>query len=113
MSEKIDETENGMGERIRLLRVSFKKTQKEVAEYLNISQQTYSRIERGKTPVDSAIVKQLCELYGVSADTLLGIKKREEPKAEPERMAFGGNEAEFELFYKAWIDYKKNEGEKQ
>ena len=59
-------------ENIRKLRIDSGYTQKQVAEHLGISQNTYSQYEIGvlNYPVD-AVVK-LAELYQVSTDYLLG-----------------------------------------
>ena len=58
-------------ERIRNLRIDRGYTQKQVAEYLNIKQNTYSQYEIGvlNYPLD-AVVK-LAKLYGVSVDYLV------------------------------------------
>ena len=59
-------------ENIRSLRIDNGLTQKQVAQLLGISQNTYSQYEVGvlNYPVD-AIVK-LADYYGVSTDYLLG-----------------------------------------
>ena len=59
-------------ENIRKLRTDNGYTQKQIAEYLGISQNTYSQYEIGvlNYPVD-AVVK-LADLYHVSTDYLLG-----------------------------------------
>ena len=59
-------------ENIRSLRIDNGLTQKQVAQILGISQNTYSQYEVGvlNYPVD-AIVK-LADYYGVSTDYLLG-----------------------------------------
>ena len=59
-------------ENIRNLRIDSGYTQKNVAEYLGISQNTYSQYEIGvlNYPVDALI--KLADLYGVSVDYLLG-----------------------------------------
>ena len=66
-------------ENIRNLRIDGGYTQKQIAEYLGISQNTYSQYEIGilNYPVD-AIIK-LAEFYGVSTDYLLGRTNRKEP----------------------------------
>lgn len=60
-------------ERIRTLREDSDKSQKEIAELLNVGQKTYSDYELGKTriPVDSLIV--LAKLYNVSMDYICGL----------------------------------------
>ena len=59
-------------ENIRKLRMDNGYTQKQIAEHLGISQNTYSQYEIGvlNYPVD-AVVK-LADLYHVSTDYLLG-----------------------------------------
>ena len=59
-------------ENIRSMRIDNGLTQKEVAQMLGVSQNTYSQYEVGvlNYPVD-AIVK-LADYYGVSTDYLLG-----------------------------------------
>ena len=57
---------------IRDLRNDHGYTQKEVAEYLNVKQNTYSQYEVGvlNYPVD--VLCKLADLYRVSVDYLLG-----------------------------------------
>ena len=59
-------------ENIRKLRIDKGYTQKQVAEHLGVSQNTYSQYEIGvlNYPVD-AVVK-LADFYNVSVDYLLG-----------------------------------------
>ena len=66
-------------ENIRNLRIDRGYTQKQIAEYLGISQNTYSQYEVGilNYPVD-AIVK-LAAFYGVSTDYLLGLTNHKDP----------------------------------
>ena len=66
-------------ENIRNIRIDRGYTQKQIAEYLDISQNTYSQYEIGvlNYPVD-AVVK-LAAFYGVSTDYLLGLTTKKEP----------------------------------
>ena len=66
-------------ENIRKLRIDMGYTQKQIAEILGVSQNTYSQYEIGvlNYPVD-ALVK-LADFYGVSADYLLGRTEVKEP----------------------------------
>ena len=59
-------------ENIRSLRIDRGITQKPIAEYLNIKQNTYSQYEIGvlNYPVD--VVVKLADYYNVSTDYLLG-----------------------------------------
>lgn len=58
-------------ENIRSLRVDHGYTQKQIAELLNVKQNTYSQYELGVVnyPVDALI--KLADFYGVSVDYLL------------------------------------------
>ena len=59
-------------ERIRNLRIDNNYTQQQIAEYLNVKQNTYSQYELGvlNYPVD--VLMKLADFYGVSVDYLLG-----------------------------------------
>lgn len=63
--------------RIRDLREDRDLSQKDVADYLHISQQCYSKIETGKMDISGERLIMLSRLYNVSADYLLGIAKEE------------------------------------
>lgn len=56
---------------IRDLREDHDLTQREVAAYLGISQQTYSNYENGVREIPTSIVVALAKLYQVSTDYLL------------------------------------------
>ena len=66
-------------ENIRNLRIDNGYTQKEVAQQLGVSQNTYSQYEVGvlNYPVDALMI--LADFYGVSVDYLLGRTARKEP----------------------------------
>lgn len=66
-------------ENIRNLRIDRGYTQKQIGEYLGISQNTYSQYEIGilKYPID--VIMKLADLYGVSVDYLVGRTNRKEP----------------------------------
>jgi len=59
-------------ENIRSLRIDSGYTQQQIADYLNIKQNTYSQYEVGMLhyPVDALM--KLADFYGVSVDYLLG-----------------------------------------
>lgn len=61
--------------RIRDMREDRDMSQKEVADYLHISQQCYSKIETGKMDITGERLILLAKLYKVSADYLLGLTK--------------------------------------
>ena len=66
-------------ENIRSLRIDNGYTQKQIGDYLGISQNTYSQYEIGvlNYPVDTLI--KLADFYNVSVDYLLGRTSRKEP----------------------------------
>ncbi len=59
--------------RLKLLRTEEGLTQNEVAEKLGVTQQTYSKYEKGTSNVDSVVLTKICNLYGVTSDYVLGI----------------------------------------
>ena len=66
-------------ENIRNLRIDRGYTQKQIGEYLGISQNTYSQYEIGvlNYPVD--VIIKLAQLYGVSTDYLFGLTNEKQP----------------------------------
>lgn len=66
-------------ETIRSLRIDNGYTQRQIAEYLNVKQNTYSQYEIGvlNYPVD--VLMKLADFYGVSVDYLLGRTSVKEP----------------------------------
>lgn len=59
--------------RIRDLREDRDLKQREVAEYLNCSQQVYSNYELGQRDVPSETLIRLSRLYNVSVDYILSL----------------------------------------
>lgn len=66
-------------ENIRNLRIDGGYTQRQIGDYLGISQNTYSQYEIGvlNYPIDALI--KLADFYNVSVDYLLGRTSRKEP----------------------------------
>ena len=65
--------------RIKDLREDKDLSQKEMAEYLQIHQTTYSDYERGNLNVPVAILHKLADFHGVSVDYLIGRTNVKEP----------------------------------
>lgn len=61
-------------DKIKELRIEKGYTQKFVADYLKIDRSNYSKYELGKLDLSLELFKQICMLYSVSADYLLGLK---------------------------------------
>ncbi|MBQ6733470.1 MAG: helix-turn-helix transcriptional regulator [Lachnospiraceae bacterium] len=62
-----------MYRRLRDLREDRDLTQKEVAAYLNCSQQVYSNYELGQRDLPTYVLISLSSFYGVSTDYILGL----------------------------------------
>ena len=61
-----------MYERIRALREDSDLTQKQVAEYLGMSQTGYSKYETGENSIPVDVVVKLADFYKTTTDYLLG-----------------------------------------
>lgn len=61
---------------LRDLREDKDETQKDIAELLNITRQQYSLYEKGYRSLPIDYLKPLCEHFNVSADYVLGIRKK-------------------------------------
>lgn len=59
--------------KLKDLRESRNLKQKEIAEYLGISQQNYSRYENGNRDLPIRYLEPLSKLYHVSTDYILGL----------------------------------------
>lgn len=71
-------------ENIRNLQIDNSYTQQQIADYLNIKQNTYSQYETGALNYPVDILMKLADFYGVSVDYLLGRTdvKKPYPKKE-------------------------------
>ncbi|MCI9241516.1 helix-turn-helix domain-containing protein [Oscillibacter sp.] len=69
-----------MHERLRKLRKDHGISQRALAELLGISQQTYSRYERGQRNPSVETAYVLARLYHVSMDYLAGITDDPQPR---------------------------------
>lgn len=58
--------------RIAELRIDHDKGQKEIAAYLNMNRQVYSRYERGEREIPAWAVIKLADYYHTSTDYILG-----------------------------------------
>ena len=62
---------------LKELRVDRDLSQKRIATLLGTTQQVYSRYEKGINELPIRHFVTLCRFYDVSADFVLGLKKRE------------------------------------
>ncbi len=65
--------------RIRDLREDSDLTQREIAEYLHIRQNTYSQYENGQRQLPIDVLIALAKYYHTSTDYLLGLTDQREP----------------------------------
>lgn len=68
-----------MFKRIRELREDNDLTQKQLAKYLNCSQQVYSNYELGQRDIPTDILIKLSKYYNVSVDYLLDLTEIKQP----------------------------------
>ena len=66
-------------ERIRNIREDRDIRQRQIAEYLNVSQNTYSQYENGVISLSTETAVRLAEFYGTSVDYLLGLTDEKKP----------------------------------
>ena len=66
-------------ETIRSLRIDGGYTQEQIANYLNVKQNTYSQYEIGVLNYPIDVLIKLADFYHVSVDYLLGITDVNEP----------------------------------
>ncbi len=59
-------------QRLKSLRIENGYTQREISKRLNVAQVSYLRWEQGRTEPNIGNICELCRIYGVSADYLLG-----------------------------------------
>ena len=69
--------------RIRGLREDRDLTQKQIADYLNIKQNTYSQYETGTRQMPLEVLIALADFYHTSTDYLLGLTDCKEPYKKP------------------------------
>ena len=62
-----------MYRRIRDLREDRDLKQRQLADFLNCSQQVYSNYELGQRDIPTDVLIRLSEFYGVSVDYILGL----------------------------------------
>ena len=71
-----------LGEKIYELRKQQNLSQEELGDKLNVSRQTISKWERNESTPDLDKIVPLCDLFNLSVDELLQVKKIEKSKSE-------------------------------
>lgn len=61
-----------VSDRLKLLRVTKKLTQRELCEKIDVIPTTYASYEQGKSEIPLATIVNICDFYDVSADYVLG-----------------------------------------
>ncbi len=69
--------------KIRKLREDSKLYQRNIAEYLGTTQQTYSRYETGELNPSLETMAKLAEYYNTSVDYLMGLTDVRKPYKKP------------------------------
>ncbi len=64
---------------LKILRKAKGLTQKEVADFIGISQNNYSYWENGKVKIDNGSLQKLADFFDVTVDYLLGREERSSP----------------------------------
>lgn len=62
--------------RLRDLREDSDLSQKQVADYLGMSQSGYSKYETGENDVPTSVLIKLAKLYKVTTDYILGVSSK-------------------------------------
>lgn len=75
MAETIDPFDAAVGQRLKKAREGRKLTQDDAARWLGVSQASVSAYEKGATSPNPRQLYELCRLYGVQADVVLGLRE--------------------------------------
>lgn len=73
--------------RIKSLREDNDKKQKEIAQYLKITQQQYSLYEKGTRTIPVEYIIMLSKYYQVSTDYILGLTDEQKPLYKAKNIA--------------------------
>ena len=65
--------------RIRDLRTDHDLSQKQLADYLGMSQTGYSKYETGENDIPTAVLIKMAQIHDTSVDYLLGLTKERKP----------------------------------
>lgn len=65
---------NNLGTKLKERRQQLNMTQKQVADILGVAQPVYQRFEKGTFECSYSQLAELCKLFDISADYLLGLK---------------------------------------
>lgn len=74
---------NTLGERIAVYRKKSNLTQEQLAEKCGVTAQSVSKWENNLTAPDLSLIPQLSEIFSVSCDELLGVRRAETVAVDP------------------------------
>lgn len=87
--------------KLKELRLQHKKTQKDLANFLNVTPKAISFYELGQRDIPNDALLKLADVYHVTTDELLG---RDAPPAASDRLLFDEREREHIKKYRAMTD---------
>ncbi len=70
-----------ISEKIRQFRTELHLSQDYVAKFLNMSRTTYTQLENGNRKITVDDITNLCNIFGVSSDSLLDLSEPVKPTA--------------------------------
>jgi Predicted transcriptional regulators len=77
-----------LSDRLKSLRAEKKRTQKDIADFLGISRQAYTKYENDQTEPDNKTLSKLAEYFDVTTDYLLGRSDIRNNEQKPEGRFF-------------------------
>ena len=72
----------GIGARIKQLRNEKGLNQKQLAEILEVDQTSLSNYENEKRRIDASVITEICHVFDVTSDWLLGLSDKKAPKQD-------------------------------
>ena len=72
-------SENGLGEKLKNLRLSANLTQEQFAEIIGVSRTAVAKWENGYAEPTLQNIVRISEIFDVGTDYLLGVKRKREP----------------------------------
>jgi transcriptional regulator with XRE-family HTH domain len=73
-----------VGNKLKKLRQAKNMSQEEIADYLNISQSAYARMERGESASWATHFNKICDLFQIKPENLVSKQEREFKDSEKE-----------------------------
>lgn len=96
-----------IGERVKAAREHASLTQEQLAEYIDVSPQYISDLERGVVGVSIPTLKKLCTTLNVSSDRILFDEKTEHRAAILAEKCSGLTDRQFSVFLEVLDSFRK------